>query len=81
MRGYAANKGHSGAIAVALLRIQHTLEKISLDLKLAMLGANHSETVDFMVKISDPWYYRELYKVTEPLEPNIVDFRHARLGD
>lgn len=74
LRGQAAaRKRKSSMIAVALMDIQQQLEKRSLDLKLSVLGTEHSELAEFMIAISVSWYNQGLYREAEPLEVKIAD--------
>ena len=51
LRGQAARKGKSSAIAVALAGIAYTMERRSLNLKLEVLGAKHPDTIESMYDV------------------------------
>lgn len=50
-------------------------------MKIAVLGADNPDVIEFMIDISNSWYHQGLYEETERLEVHIVDYRKGILGE
>lgn len=73
--------GKSNPVAIVQVGIQHTLERRSLDLKIAVLGADKPDVIEFMIDMSLSWYNQGLYGEKERLEVKIVDFKKGTVGE
>lgn len=80
MRGQAARKGKSSAIAMALDGIAHTMQRKSLDLKLEVFGVSHPDTVKAMADLFGNWYEQGRFSQAEPLAMSVAHFKRKTIG-